>query len=82
MFRDARGCLGLLGAAQARNRLGQPQFRAASLRLQSRVLRPQSGNGIWSGQEVLWQDLLPARLGCNRYHAASAIGPLELRSDQ
>jgi hypothetical protein len=41
-------CSGLLRAAQARNSLAQPQLRAAysSLRLQSRVLRSQSGNGI------------------------------------
>jgi hypothetical protein len=33
--------------------LAQPQLRAAysSLRLQSRVLRSQSGNGIWRGQD-------------------------------
>ena len=45
-------CSGLLRAAQARNSLAQPQLRAAysSLRLQSRVLRSQSGNGIWRGQ--------------------------------
>jgi hypothetical protein len=46
-------CSGLLRAAQARNSLTQPQLRAAysSLRLQSRVLRSQSGNGIWRGQD-------------------------------
>jgi L-asparaginase / beta-aspartyl-peptidase len=45
-------CSRLLRAAQARNSLAQPQLRAAysSLRLQSRVLRSQSGNGIWRGQ--------------------------------
>jgi hypothetical protein len=43
----------MLRAAQARNSLAQPQLRAAysSLRLQSRVLRSQSGNGIWRGQD-------------------------------
>jgi hypothetical protein len=46
-------CSGLLRAAQARNSLSQPQLRAAysSLSLQSRVLRSQSGNGIWRGQD-------------------------------
>jgi hypothetical protein len=46
-------CSGLLRAAQARNSLAQPQLRAAysSLRLQSRVLRSQSGNGIGRGQD-------------------------------
>jgi hypothetical protein len=46
-------CSGLLRAAQAQNSLAQPQLRAAysSLRLQSRVLRSQSGNGIWRGQD-------------------------------
>jgi hypothetical protein len=40
-------------AAQARNSLAQPQLRAAysSLRLQPRVLRSRSGNGIWRGQD-------------------------------
>jgi hypothetical protein len=43
----------MLSAAQAQNSLAQPQLRAAysSLRLQSRVLRSQSGNGIWRGQD-------------------------------
>jgi hypothetical protein len=43
----------MLRAAQARNSLAQPQLRAAcsSLRLQSRVLRSQSGNGIWRGRD-------------------------------
>jgi hypothetical protein len=43
----------MLRAAQARNSLAQPQLRAAysPLRLQSRVLRSQSGNGIWRGQD-------------------------------
>jgi hypothetical protein len=47
------GTLSMLRAAQARNGLAQPQPRAAysSLRLQSRVLRSQSGNGIWRGQD-------------------------------
>jgi hypothetical protein len=47
-----RAAQGLLRAAQARNSLAQPQLRAAysSLRLQSRVLRSQSGDGIWGGQ--------------------------------
>jgi len=46
-------CSGLLRAAQAQNSLTQPQLRAAylSLTLQSRVLRSQSGNGIWRGQD-------------------------------
>jgi hypothetical protein len=43
----------MLRAAQARNSLAQPQLRAAYswLRLQSCVLRSQSGNGIWRGQD-------------------------------
>jgi hypothetical protein len=42
-------CSGLLRTAQARNSLTQPQLRAAYswLRLQSRVLRSRSENGIW-----------------------------------
>jgi hypothetical protein len=46
-------CSGLLRVAQARNSLAQPQLRVAysSLRLRSRVLRSQSGNGIWRGQD-------------------------------
>jgi hypothetical protein len=46
-------CSGLLRAAQGRNSLAQPQPRVAysPLRLQSRVLRSQSGNGIWRGQD-------------------------------
>ena len=43
----------MLRAAQAWNGLAQPQLRAAysSLRLKSRVLRSQSGNGIGRGQD-------------------------------
>jgi hypothetical protein len=46
-------CSGMLRAAQAWNSLAQPQLRIAysSLRLQSLVLRSQSGNGIWRGQD-------------------------------
>jgi hypothetical protein len=43
----------MLSAAQTQNSLAQPQLKAAysSLRLQSRVLRSRSENGIWRGQD-------------------------------
>jgi hypothetical protein len=57
----------MLRGALARNSLAQPQLRLlnSSPRLQSRVLRSQSGNGIWRGQDSVVSIVASILLPCS-----------------